>query len=141
MLSDIGIVFVSMWLGISLFYTITITPAAFRRIPRDKVGDFLGETFPNYYRWGMLLFSLSCLSFMITQRFLPLFLSIISLIFIILAELLRGKIRKVANEIREKPEDENLKIYFFNLHRISAYLNFTVIFSAALIIILYTFNL
>ncbi len=141
MLSDIGIVLVSMWLGISLFYTITITPAAFRRIPRDKVGDFLGETFPNYYRWGVLLFSLSCVLFLITHRFLSLFLSIISLMFIIFSELLRGRIRKAASEIKEKPDDENLKIYFFNLHRISAYLNFTVIFSSAVIILFYIFNL
>ena len=129
-----------MWLGISLFYTAFITPSAFRSIPQDRIGEFLGLTFPSFYRIGISLFSVSTLLFLLDGAFVPSLLSFIGATFLIFAELLRIQIRKVKFKLLESPNDKNLRESFFNLHRFSAYSNFTSMVSALLVILLQIFG-
>jgi hypothetical protein len=135
MLVKIAFSLISMWLGISLFYTAFITPAAFKAIPQDKVGEFLGLTFPAFYRLGIFLFLVSAILFFFEGVYISAFLSVIGTAFMIFAEFLRGQIRKVKAKLVENPSDKDLRENFFNLHRFSAYSNFTSIISALLIVL------
>ncbi len=137
MLVKIAFSMISMWLGISVFYTFFITPSAFRSIPQDKVGEFLGLTFPSFYRLGIFLFSVSSVLFLLDGDFVSAFLAIIGLVFLIFAEYLRIQIRRVRFKLLENPSDRELRENFFNLHRFSAYSNFTSMVSAIFIILLH----
>ncbi len=137
MLVKIAVSMISMWLGIYVFYTFFITPSAFRSIPQDKVGEFLGLTFPSFYRLGIFLFLVSSVLFLLGGVFVSAFLSVIGLVFLIFADYLRIQIRGVKFKLLENPLDRELRENFFNLHRFSAYSNFTSIFSAIIIVLLY----
>ncbi|MEO0138943.1 MAG: DUF4149 domain-containing protein [candidate division WOR-3 bacterium] len=133
---DIGYMLIAGWLGISLFFTAVITPSAFKGIPSDKVGDFLGLIFPKYYKWGMFLFLVSFAIFLFSREYIQSFLSFIGLLFMIFAEILRIRIRKTRMQLRENPTDTELKRLFIDLHRFSAYCNFTSLTASVLIIVL-----
>jgi hypothetical protein len=140
MLVKVAFSLISMWLGISLFYTAFITPSAFKAIPQDKVGEFLGLTFPIFYRLGIFIFFASAILFFFSGSFVSAFLSFIGLLFLVFAEFLRVQIRRVRSKLIEDPSNKELRETFFNLHRFSAYSNFTSITSALLIILFQIFG-
>lgn len=133
---DVGYILIAGWVGISLFYTAVITPSAFKGISSDNVGNFLGLVFPKYYKWGMFFFLISCIIFLFSREYIESFLSFIGLLFLIFAEILRVRIRKTRMQLKENPSDTELKRLFIDLHRFSAYCNFTSLTSAVLIIVL-----
>ncbi len=132
----LGCSMVSLWLGISLFYTVVITPSAFNTVPGEHIGRFLSKTFSAYYRWGMVIFTLSSLIFVSKLLLTQAFLSFVSLTLVVFSEYLRKRIRVLRGEIEKNPEDRDLKFQFFNMHRLSAYSNFTTIFASATIVVI-----
>lgn len=48
-------VLLAAFLGIALFFSFVVAPAAFRAFPRPDAGRYLGTIFPAYYLTGLIL--------------------------------------------------------------------------------------
>jgi uncharacterized membrane protein len=128
----------SLWIGGMAVFTFIITPVIFKVYERDMAGKIVGNLFPSYFIYTLVL---SVLALLLLAAVRPLFMSWgfkLSMILIVCAILiniftamkLHPEIKKVKQEIHsfEAPADDSpLRKKFGKLHAVSAILNLLVL--------------
>ena len=128
----------SLWIGGMSVFTFIITPVIFKAYDRDMAGKIVGELFPSYFIFTLVVSVVALLLLAVVR---PLFISWgfkLSMILVVIAILinivtvvkLHPDMKKVKQEIHsfEAPADDSpLRKKFGKLHAVSAVLNLLVL--------------
>ena len=117
-------------LGSMLFFSIAIAPKIFTVLPSEEAGKFVRSIFPTYYMYnGLQYLVLTTLAFYTDQTDNILYLSCLILFFFIFSNyILMPQINK--------SRDINNKKKFKLLHFFSVVINFLIIISSIILILL-----
>ena len=124
----------ALWVGGIALFTFIITPAIFNSYSRDMAGEIVGQLFPGYFLYNLVLSLLALIFFFIPwsdiaqKRFrLSLFCIVIAvLVNIFVCFKLHPEIKAMKKEIHSfetVSSDDPLRMKFRRLHGISAVLN------------------
>ncbi|NPB03207.1 MAG: DUF4149 domain-containing protein [Thermotogae bacterium] len=113
------------WTGILLFHVFVVVPIASQTLTRDSLGKFALNVQDRFHIWGMVLCTLSTVLFLISQEFAAFTLSLVVLVSLLIAEILRRRIRRLLLLIKDKPQNPQLKRRLFDLYRLVAYTTYT----------------
>ena len=127
-------VLLSLWTGGIALFTFIITPVIFKSYSRDLAGEIVGQLFPGYFLYNLVLSILAFILFLLTgtemvqQRFR---VSLFCLVIAVLINLfvyfrLHPEIRIIKKEIHSfeaVSSDDPLRKKFRRLHALSATLN------------------
>jgi len=128
----------SLWIGGVAVFTFVITPIIFKVYERDMAGKIVGEIFPSYLIYTLVLSVLALLLLAVVR---PLFISWgfkLSMVLVVCAIMiniftavkLHPDIKKLKQEIhsfKAPADDSPLRKKFGKLHAISASLNLLVL--------------
>jgi uncharacterized membrane protein len=128
----------SLWIGGMSVFTFIITPVIFKAYERDMAGKIVGDLFPSYFIYTLVLSVLALVLLPAVRPFLKgrgFKLSMILIVFAILINVftavkLHPEIKKIKQEIHsfEAPADDSpLRNKFGKLHAVSATLNLLVL--------------
>jgi len=124
----------ALWVGGIAAFTFIVTPVIFRSFGRDLAGKIVGELFPGYFLYNLVLAALALLLFFVSAGDpskaayrLSLFLLIAALIInVFVVFKLHPDVVKVKQAVtsfeRESP-DSPMRKKFAKLHAVSAVLN------------------
>jgi Domain of unknown function (DUF4149) len=124
----------SLWIGGIALFTFIITPVIFKSYPRDMAGEIVGQLFPGYFLYNLVLSFLALILFLLTGTEMAQKGPGISLFCLVIAVLinifvgfkLHPEIKVIKKEIHSfetVSNDDPLRKKFRRLHGISAALN------------------
>jgi hypothetical protein len=124
----------SLWIGGIALFTFIITPVIFKSYPRDMAGEIVGQLFPGYFLYNLILSFLALILFLLTwtemaqkgPRMSLFCLVIAVLINIFVCFKLHPEIKVIKKEIHSfetVSNDDPLRKKFRRLHALSAALN------------------
>ena len=120
----------SLVLGSMLFFSIAIAPKIFTVLPNEEAGKFVRSIFPTYYMYnGLQYLLLTILLFYTGQNGNILYLSCLILFFFILSNYI---LMPQINKSRDTDNQKKFKL----LHFLSVVINFLIIISSIVIILL-----
>ena len=120
----------SLVLGSMLFFSIAIAPKIFTVLPNEEAGKFVRSIFPTYYMYnGLQYLLLTILLFYTGQNGNTLYLSCLILFFFILSNYI---LMPQINKSRDIDNQKKFKL----LHFLSVVINFLIIISSIVIILL-----
>ena len=136
----------ALWVGGIATFTFIVTPVIFRSFGRDLAGKIVGELFPGYFLYNLVLSGLALLLFLVTAGDpsktayrLSLFLLIAALtinVFIVFKlhpDAVRVK-QAVTSFERESP-DSPMRKRFAKLHAVSAVLNLLLLADGVMLLV------
>ena len=136
-----------VWIGGMIFFSFIAAPSIFKILPRDKVGDMVGDIFPKYWMMGYICSAVALVTVIILsfQReglsgFRIGLLAVMGILTFCSGLAVGSKARMVKARIRssgDTKEAEELKSEFNRLHRRSTILN-SIILVLGLIVIFLT---
>ena len=117
-------------LGSMLFFSIAIAPKIFTVLPSEEAGKFVRSIFPTYYMYnGLQYLALTTLMFYKGQTGNILYLSCLILLFFILSNYI---LMPQINKSRDINNQKKFKL----LHFFSVVINFLIIISSIILILL-----
>ena len=120
----------SLVLGSMLFFSIAIAPKIFTVLPNEEAGKFVRSIFPTYYMYnGLQYLLLTILLFYTGQNGNTLYLSCLILFFFILSNYI---LMPQINKSRDTDNQKKFKL----LHFLSVVINFLIIVSSVILILL-----
>ena len=120
----------SLVLGSMLFFSIAIAPKIFTVLPNEEAGKFVRSIFPTYYMYnGLQYLLLTILLFYTGQNGNILYLSCLILLFFIFSNYI---LMPQINKSRDTDNQKKFKL----LHFISVLINFLIIISSIILILL-----
>ena len=120
----------SLVLGSMLFFSIAIAPKIFTVLPNEEAGKFVRSIFPTYYMYnGLQYLLLTILLFYTGQNGNTLYLSCLILFFFILSNYI---LMPQINKSRDIDNQKKFKL----LHFLSVVINFLIIVSSIVLILL-----
>lgn len=120
----------SLVLGSMLFFSIAIAPKIFTVLPNEEAGKFVRSIFPTYYMYnGLQYLLLTILLFYTGQNGNILYLSSLILFFFILSNYI---LMPQINKSRDIDNQKKFKL----LHFLSVVINFLIIISSIVLILL-----
>jgi len=120
----------SLVLGSMLFFSIAIAPKIFTVLPNEEAGKFVRSIFPTYYMYnGLQYLFLTILLFYTGQNGNTLYLSCLILFFFILSNYI---LMPQINKSRDIDNQKKFKL----LHFLSVVINFLIIVSSVILILL-----
>jgi len=136
----------ALWVGGIAAFTFIVTPVIFRSFGRDLAGKVVGELFPGYFLYNLILAGLALLLFFVTASDpskTPYRLSLILLIAALVINIfivfkLHPDAVKVKNAVtsfeRESP-DSPMRKRFAKLHAVSAVLNLLLLADGVVLLV------
>ena len=120
----------SLVLGSMLFFSIAVAPKIFTVLPNEEAGKFVRSIFPTYYMYnGLQYLLLTILLFYTGQNGNILYLSCLILLFFIFSNYI---LMPQINKSRDTDNQKKFKL----LHFISVLINFLIIISSIILILL-----
>ena len=120
----------SLVLGSMLFFSIAIAPKIFTVLPNEEAGKFVRSIFPTYYMYnGLQYLLLTILLFYTGQNGNILYLSCLILLFFIFSNYI---LMPQINKSRDIDNQKKFKL----LHFLSVVINFLIIISSIVLILL-----
>ena len=117
-------------LGSMLFFSIAIAPKIFTVLPSEEAGKFVRSIFPTYYMYnGLQYLVLTTLAFYTNQTDNILYLSCLILFFFIFSNYI---LMPQINKSRDINNQKKFKL----LHFLSVVINFLIIISSIILILL-----
>ena len=124
----------TFWLGGMMFFSYIAAPAAFKVLPRETAGDFVGAVFPKYFAIGIAasLILLFTLLYMGRNNLAALRAPVIimAVLSIFHGTVIGPKARAVKMEMKaaeQGPKKAELSKSFGRIHAVSAILNLVVV--------------
>lgn len=136
----------ALWVGGMALFTFIITPVIFRSFARDLAGRIVGELFPGYFLYNLILAAAALALFFLSAAVRTAFASRFSLVLLAAALIinvfivfkLHPEAVKVKQEItsfeRESPDSPARK-KFMRLHSVSAALNLILLVDGIVLLI------
>ena len=120
----------SLVLGSMLFFSIAVAPKIFTVLPNEEAGKFVRSIFPTYYMYnGLQYLLLTILLFYTGQNGNILYLSCLILLFFIFSNYI---LMPQINKSRDIDNQKKFKL----LHFLSVVINFLIIISSIVLILL-----
>ena len=120
----------SLVLGSMLFFSIAVAPKIFTVLPNEEAGKFVRSIFPTYYMYnGLQYLLLTILLYYTGQNGNILYLSCLILLFFIFSNYI---LMPQINKSRDTDNQKKFKL----LHFISVIINFLIIISSIILILL-----
>ena len=140
---------IALWVGGIASFTFIVTPAIFRSFGRDLAGKIVGELFPGYFLYNLVLAALALLLFFIvagdqskTAYWLSFFLLTIALIINVFIALKLHpdavKVKQAVTSFEREPPDSPMRKRFAKLHAVSAVLNLLLLADGIALLVIST---
>jgi len=127
----------TFWLGGMMFFSYIAAPAAFKVLPRETAGDFVGAVFPKYFAIGIaasliLLFTLLYMgrNNLAALRAPVIIMAVMAVLSIFHGTVIGPKARAIKMEMKaaeQGPKKAELSKSFGRIHAVSAILNLVVV--------------
>lgn len=128
----------ALWVGGLSVFTFLVTPVIFRSFGRDLAGRIVGELFPVYFPFLLVLSALALVVFLLVAGAGPGLAERASILLLVLAIAVNGyvlfrlypqsmEVKSRVTSFEQEPPDSPARREFSRLHGISAVLNLVVI--------------